>query len=107
MKTCSLHRGSSAAFVAGTLGISCKKVERLRTINDYASPETKEALRQGRYSINRAYEEAMRPRRQQWKCEPDADAELVHAVMADIHARLNVVQIRRLVKALQLELATN
>ena len=49
----------------------------------------------------------MAPRRKQPKSLPDADAEAVHAVMADIHARLNEEQIRKLVKALQIELAIN
>ena len=49
----------------------------------------------------------MAPRRKQPKSLPDADAEVIHAVMADIHARLNNGQIRRLVKALQIELAIN
>lgn len=100
-----MSRGKSSVDLGETLGISCKKVERLRAINAYATDEIKEALRQGKYSINRAYEETMRSRRPQEKIEPDADAELVHSIMADIHARMNEVQIRKLVKALQIELA--
>ena len=50
-------------------------------------------------------EETMCSRRPQEKIEPDADAELVYSIMADIHARMNEVQIRKLVKALQIELA--
>lgn len=50
-------------------------------------------------------EETMCSRRPQEKSELDADAELVHSIMADIHARMNEVQIRKLVKALQIELA--
>lgn len=103
--SCSMSRGKSSVDLGETLGISCKKVERLRAINAYATDEIKEALRQGKYSINRAYEETMRSRRPQKKIEPDADAELVHSIMADIHARMNEVQIRKLVKALQIELA--
>ena len=80
-------------------------MERLRAINAYASDEIKEALRQGKYSINRAYEETMHSRRPQKKIEPDADTELVHSIMANIHARMNEIQIRKLVKALQIELA--
>ena len=101
------HPGKSSVIVADTLGISCKKVERLRAINNYASDEIKEALCQGKYSIVRAYEETMRSRRPAVTLEPDTDAELIHSVMAEIHSRMNVAQIRKLVKALQLELATN
>ena len=93
--------------MAETLGVSRGKIEKLRAIEDYASAETKEALLQGKYSVNRAYEETMRTRRPQEINEPDADAELVHSVMADIHARMNTAQIRKLVKTLQLELAIN
>lgn len=107
-KTCAyLQHGQSSAFAADTLGISRATVERLRTINVHASDEIKEGLRQGKYSIYRAYEETMRTRRPQEINEPDADAELVHSVMADIHARMNTAQIRKLVKVLQLELAIN
>ena len=48
----------------------------------------------------------MRSRRPQEKIEPDTDAELVHSIMADIHARMNEIQIRKLVKALQIELTS-
>ena len=49
-------------------------------------------------------------RRPQEKSELDADTELVHSIMANIHARMNEIQIRKLqirklVKALQIELA--
>jgi len=104
---CCTVRGKSAEIVADTLGVSRTTVERLRVISDHGSDEVKEALRQGKYSISRAYEESMRPRRPVEKNEPDPDAEAVHSVMAEIHARMNGVQIRKLVKALQLELATN
>ncbi len=104
---CPLAHGKSANLMAETLGVSRGKIEKLRAIEDYASAETKEALLQGQYSVNRAYEETMRTRRPQEINEPDADAELVHSVMADIHARMNTAQIRKLVKVLQLELAIN
>ena len=99
--------GKSSLAVANTLGISATKVEKLRTINDHGTDEIKEALRRGEYSINGAYQAVMAPRRKQPKSLPDADAEIIHAVMADIHARLNEEQIRKLVKALQIELAIN
>ena len=104
---CPLAHGKSANLMAETLGVSRGKIEKLRAIEDYASAETKEALLQGKYSVNRAYEETMRTRRPQDVNEPDADAKLVHSVMADIHARMNTAQIRKLVKVLQLELAIN
>ena len=99
--------GKSSIAVANTLGISTTKVEKLRAINDYGSDEIKDALHRGEYSINGAYEAVMAPRRKQPKSLPDADAEIIHSVMADIHARLNESQIRKLIKTLQLELAIN
>lgn len=106
-KDCSAPQGKTCDLVAATLGISATKVEKLRAISDYGTDEIKEALRRGKYSINGAYQAVMAPRRKQPTCLPDTDAEAVHAVMADIHARLNEGQIRKLVKALQIELATN
>jgi len=100
-------RGKSSEHVAQLLGISCKKVERLRAIMNYGTDEIKEALRQGKCTVNGAYQATMAPRRKNLNSIPDADAEAVHAVMADIHSRLNSTQIRKLIKALQLELATN
>lgn len=101
------RRGKSADYVAETLGISRTKVERLRAIMAYGSHEIKELVREGEYTISRAYEETMRLRRPQIQNTPDPDAELIHRVMADIHAQLNTSQIGKLVKALRLELATN
>lgn len=106
-KSSSVPQGNTSKLIAATLGISSKKVEKLRAISDYGTDEIKEALRRGEYSINGAYQAVMAPRRKQPKSLPDADAEAVHAVMADIHARLNEEQIRKLVKALQIELAIN
>ncbi len=99
--------GKSANTTASILGISRSSIERLRAINDYATDEVKDALRQGHFSINRAYEETMRTRRPAVTLEPDADAELVHAVMTEIHSRMNTAQICKLVKALRVELAIN
>lgn len=104
---CSLLHGRSSDLMAETLGVSRGKIEKLRAIHDHSPDAVKEALLRGEYSIHRAYEETMRLRRPREEQCPDADAELVHSVMADIHAQMNTAQIRKLVKALQLELATN
>ena len=106
-KGCSAPHGKSCDLIASTLGISAKKVEKLRAISDYGTDEVKNALRRGEYTVNGAYEAVMAPRRKQPRSLPDGDAEAVHAVMADIYARLNEEQIRKLVKALQIELAIN
>lgn len=106
-KSSSAPRGNTCDIIAATLGISAKKVEKLRAISDYGTDEVKDALRRGEYTINGAYQAVMAPLRKQPKSIPDADAEIIHAVIADIHARLNEGQIRKLVKALQIELAIN
>lgn len=100
-------RGRSSDHVAEMLGVSRATIERLRTINVHASEDTKEKLRAGLYSIHKAFEETMRPRRPSVTFEPDADAELIHSVMADIHSKMNTVQICKLIKALRTELAIN
>lgn len=101
-------RGKTAMFLAKTLGISCRKVEKLRAISQYGNDRIKEALSKGDYSINRAFEEAMRPLRKQIeRNKPDPDAEIIHTMMAKIYSKMNTIQIRKLVKSLQLELATN
>lgn len=99
--------GRASQDVAVVLGISSRQVEKLRAIGKFASDEIKESLASGKYTVSRAYEETMRTRRPRESFLPDPDAEAVHSVMAEIHARMNGVQIRKLVKALQLELATN
>ena len=101
------RQGKSADLIAEKLGISRSKVERLRAILAYGTDDIKKLVRDGEYSICRAYEETMRLRRPQVQNTPDPDAELIHRVMADIHAQLNTSQIGKLVKALRLELATN
>jgi len=106
-KNCPCRIGKASLDVADTLGISSRQVEKFHAIGKYATGEIREALAAGKYTVNRAYEETMRTRRPQEINEPNADAELVHSVMADIHARMNTAQIRKLVKALQLELAIN
>jgi len=104
---CSYQAGKSSDVLAEMLGISRAKIEKLRAIMDHGSDEVKDAIRQGKYSINGAYQAVMEPRRKHPDFLPDEDAEAVHSVMADIHSRLNEVQIRKLIKALQLEIANN
>ena len=55
--------GKSAEQTASLLGVSRAKVERLRTVNDHASDEIKEAVRSGKMSANKAYNATMEERR--------------------------------------------
>ena len=56
--------GGSAKNTAKLLGISRAKVERIRAINDHASDEVKEAVKSGKLSVNRAYDETMEARKE-------------------------------------------
>ena len=51
--------GKSAEETAAILGVSRAKVERLRTVNDHASDEIKEAVKDGKLSLNKAYKATM------------------------------------------------
>lgn len=51
--------GNSAQKTADILGISKTKVEKLRTVNDHASSQIKDAVLNGELSVNKAYNETM------------------------------------------------
>jgi hypothetical protein len=56
--------GKSAQAIGEMLGISTRKVEQMRTVMDHADEATKEAVKQGDLSINQAYEETQKKRRE-------------------------------------------
>lgn len=58
------NSGVSAENTAKLLGISRAKVERIRAINDHATDEVKDAVRDGKLSVNKAYTETMDARRE-------------------------------------------
>jgi ParB family chromosome partitioning protein len=60
---------SSSKETAEKLGISARKVEQARTIEDHADPDVKEAVQSGEMSINKAYNETQK-RRKESKGEP-------------------------------------
>ena len=57
--------GRSSENTAKLLGTSRGKVEKIRTINDHASDEIKEAVKSGEMSVNMAYNKTMDARRQE------------------------------------------
>jgi ParB family chromosome partitioning protein len=57
--------GKSAEQTAKLLGVSQAKIERLRTVNDHASEEVKDAVKSGKMSANKAYNVTMEARRQE------------------------------------------
>ena len=73
--------GKSAQKTADLLGISRGKVEKLRTVNDHASSQIKDAVLNGELSVNKAYNETMAARREEKRasepvsetCKPVAD----------------------------------
>ena len=56
--------GKSAEKTAELLGVSRGKVEKLRTVNDHAPDRLKAAVSRGDISINKAYNETMKHRRE-------------------------------------------
>lgn len=71
-------RGKSSESTAKLLGISRNKVEKLRTIKEYATDAILESISNGEISINEGYKETMKARRQQEKKEsPRSEAELM------------------------------
>ena len=51
--------GKSAEQTAALLGVSRAKVERLRTVSDHATDEIKDAVKDGKLSLNKAYKATM------------------------------------------------
>src|SRR6056297_1078146 len=56
--------GSSREKTAEALGTSRQKVQKVRTIQDYATEETKEAVQKEELSINKAYKQTQQERKQ-------------------------------------------
>jgi ParB-like chromosome segregation protein Spo0J len=57
--------GKSAEKTADLLGVSTRKVERLRAVSEHAPPKVKEAVASGKMSINKAYNQTMENRRRE------------------------------------------
>jgi len=57
--------GKTAQKTAELLGVSRAKVERIRTVNDHAPEKIKSAVSSGKISINKAYNETMKRRREE------------------------------------------
>jgi ParB family chromosome partitioning protein len=57
--------GKSAQETAKIVGTSRAKVEKMRTIENYADEQTKQAVDEGKKSINRAYNETRQKKKEQ------------------------------------------
>ena len=67
------NSGKSAEATASLLGITRGKVEQLRTVNDHATDEVKEAVKDGKMSVNKAYRATMDARHaaERENCDPE------------------------------------
>ncbi len=57
-------RSASAKETAELLGISPRKVEQVRTVIDHSDPETLKAVKNNEFSVNKAYQETQRKRKE-------------------------------------------
>jgi len=64
-----LDKGKSSKQTAEVLGVSARKVEQARTVQDHADEETVQAVKSGDMSINKAYNETQERRREESKEE--------------------------------------
>ena len=67
--------GKSSKQTAETLGISARKVEQARTVQDHADEETVQAVKDGNMSINKAYNETQAKRKAEPKEEEQDEQE--------------------------------
>jgi len=58
-----VNSGRTSKKTAELLGTSATKVEKLRTINEHATPEIRNSLKDGKISVNSAYNQTMQHRR--------------------------------------------
>ena len=57
-------RSASAKETGELLGVSSRKVEQVRTIIDHSDPETLQAVKNNEVSVNKAYQETQRKRKE-------------------------------------------
>lgn len=68
-------RSASAKELAETLNISPRKVEQTRTVLDHAEPDIQEALRNKEISINKAYQETQKRRKEARAAESTSESD--------------------------------
>jgi len=97
--------GKSAQETAGILGISVRKVEQARTVQERASDEIKEAVKSGEMSINAAYNQTVNPSQGSPESLDAAACELekIDKIIGIIRERLTKEQIKELIIRLQAE----
>jgi len=106
-QNCALN-GKSAEETAKLLGVSARKVEQMRTIEDRADEETKEAVKSGEISVNAAYQRTVEAPQLSTvdSSDPiqesiDEVANAVERMAKKIKARFQPEQIRQLIAMLQ------
>jgi ParB family chromosome partitioning protein len=65
-------RSASAKETAEIVGCSSRKVEQARTVENHASAEILDAVKKGEMSINKAYQETQKKRKEDSKEEPES-----------------------------------
>jgi len=97
--------GKSAQETAGILGISVRKVEQARTVQERASDDIKEAVKSGEMSINAAYNRTVNPSQGSPESLDTAACELekIDKIIGIIRERLTKEQIKELIIRLQAE----
>ncbi|MFA7184723.1 MAG: ParB N-terminal domain-containing protein [Victivallales bacterium] len=69
--------GKTATETADLLGVSTRKVEQVRTVNEHAPAHIKNAVAAGKMSVNKAYNQTMENRRREAEDEISESPELV------------------------------
>jgi len=93
-------RGESAENTAKLLNISRAKVERLRAVNDHGSDKTKVAVSAGKMTINKAYKQTMKERKEAKEAEfPGKDPAEIRAERIGAMVKTITEKARRQIEA--------
>ena len=89
-----LDKGKSAKQTAETLGVSARKVERARTVQDHADEETVQAVKDGNMSINKAYNETQAKRKAEAEPKEEEQDEQERGIILNDYATQIVKQLK-------------
>ena len=86
--------GKSSKQTAETLGVSARKVERARTVQDHADEETVQAVKDGNMSINKAYNETQAKRKPEAEPKEEEQDEKERGIILNYYATQIVKQLK-------------
>lgn len=89
-----LDKGKSSKQTAETLGISARKVEQARTVQDHADEETVQAVKDGNMSINKAYNETQERRKAEAEPKEEEQDEQERGIILNDYATQIVKQLK-------------